>query len=62
MLSFAGGMAKVRQDDLFSALSYSRRNSEIGNETALGLKKKLAQEFGEQLAKSVSVQRGLERP
>jgi hypothetical protein len=31
------GMAKLRQDDLFSALSFSRRNSLIDNETALGL-------------------------
>ncbi|MPZ76743.1 MAG: hypothetical protein GEU77_09460 [Deltaproteobacteria bacterium] len=56
------GMAKLPQDELFSALSFSRRDSEIDNEIALDLKKKLVEEFREQLAKSASVLRGSERP
>ena len=44
------GMAKLPQDELFSALSFSRRDGEIDNQTALRLKKKLAEEFREQLA------------
>jgi hypothetical protein len=44
-------MAKLPQDELFSALSFSRRDSEIDNQTALRLKKRLAEEFREQLAK-----------
>jgi hypothetical protein len=43
-------MAKLPQDELFSALSVSRRDGEIDNQTALRLKKKLAEEFREQLA------------
>jgi hypothetical protein len=45
------GMATLPQDELLSALSFSRRDSEIEYETALGLKKKLAEEFREQLTK-----------
>jgi hypothetical protein len=56
------GMAKLPQDELFSALSLTRHDGEIDNQTALRLKKKLAEEFREQLAKSASVLRGLERP
>jgi len=44
------GMAKLPQDELFSALSFSKRDGEIDNQTALRLKKKLAEEFREQLA------------
>ena len=56
------GIAKLPQDELFSALSFSKRDGEIVNQTALRLKKKLAEEFREQLAKSASVPRGSERP
>lgn len=56
------GMAKLPQDERFSALSLSRPDGDIDNQTALGLKKKLAQEFREQLDKSASVLRGSERP
>ncbi len=44
------GMAKLPQDELFSALSFSKRDGEIDNQTAVRLKKKLAEEFREQLA------------
>jgi SNF2 family DNA or RNA helicase len=44
------GMAKLPQDELFSALSFSKHDGEIDNQTALRLKKKLAEEFREQLA------------
>ena len=56
------GMTKLPQDERVSALSFSTRNSEIDNETALGVKKKLAEEFRQHLAKSTSVLRGSERP
>jgi len=49
------GMAKLSQDELFSALSLTRRDGEIDNQTVLRLKKKLAEEFREQLAASASV-------
>ena len=55
-------MAKFPQDELFSAFSFSRRNREIDNKPALGVKKKLVEEFREQPAKSASVLRGSERP
>ena len=51
------GMAKLPQDELFSALSFSKRDGEIDNQTALRLKKKLAEEFREQLAKPTPVLR-----
>ena len=44
------GMAKLPQDELFSALSFSKRDGEIDNQTALRLEKRLAEEFREQLA------------
>lgn len=44
------GMTTLPQDELLSALSLSRRNGEIDNQTALRLKKRLAEEFREQLA------------
>ena len=44
------GMATLPQDELLSALSLSRRDGEIDNQTALRLKKRLAEEFREQLA------------
>ena len=44
------GMAKLPQDELFSALSFSKRDGELDNQTALRLKKRLAEEFREQLA------------
>ena len=56
------GMAKLPQDELFSALSFFRRDSEIEYEIALGLKKKLAEEFREPMAKAASALRGSERP
>jgi len=40
-------MAKLPTDEIYSALSLSRRNSEIDDGTALGLKEKTAEEFGE---------------
>jgi hypothetical protein len=52
------GMAKLPQDELFSALSLTRRDGEIDNQTALRLKKKLAEELREQLANSVPLLRG----
>ncbi|HWO43128.1 MAG TPA: helicase-related protein [Candidatus Eisenbacteria bacterium] len=44
------GMAKPPQDELFTALSLTRRDGEIDSQTAARLKKKLAEEFREQLA------------
>ncbi len=44
------GMAKLPQDELLSALSLTRHDGEIDNQTALRLKKRLAEEFREQLA------------
>jgi superfamily II DNA or RNA helicase len=44
------GMAKLPQDELLSALSLTRHDAEIDNQTALRLKKRLAEEFREQLA------------
>jgi SNF2 family DNA or RNA helicase len=43
-------MAKLPQDELLSALSLTRHDTEIDNQTALRLKKRLAEEFREQLA------------
>src|SRR3989304_10287269 len=43
-------MGKVPQDELFSALCFFKRDGESDNQTALRLKKKLAEEFREQLA------------
>ena len=43
-------MAKLPQDELLSALSLTRHDGEIDNQTALRLKKRLAEEFREQLA------------
>jgi SNF2 family DNA or RNA helicase len=44
------GMAKLPQDELLNALSLTRQNGAIDNQTALRLKKRLAEEFREQLA------------
>jgi SNF2 family DNA or RNA helicase len=44
------GMAKLPQDELLSALSLTRHDGEIDNQAALRLKKRLAEEFREQLA------------
>jgi hypothetical protein len=44
------GMAKLPQHELLSALSLTRHDAEIDNQTALRLKKRLAEEFREQLA------------
>jgi hypothetical protein len=44
------GMAKLPQDELLNALSLTRHDGEIDNQTALRLKKRLAEEFREQLA------------
>jgi hypothetical protein len=46
------GMAKLPQDELFSALSLSRHDGQIDNQTVLRLKKKLAEELRERLAES----------
>jgi SNF2 family DNA or RNA helicase len=43
-------MAKLPQDELLNALSLTRQNGAIDNQTALRLKKRLAEEFREQLA------------
>jgi hypothetical protein len=42
-------MAKLLQDELLSALSLTRHDGEIDKQTALRLKKRLAEEFREQL-------------
>jgi len=39
------GMAKLQQDELFSALSFSRRNSEIDNETGLASRRNWLKSF-----------------
>src|SRR5262245_49956406 len=44
------GMAKLPQDERLSALSLTRHDGEIDNQTALRFKKRLAEEFREQLA------------
>lgn len=44
------GMQKLPQDELRDALSLIRRDGEIDNQTAIRLKKKLAEEFREQLS------------
>src|SRR4030067_2921848 len=43
------GMQKLPQEELLSALSLIKQNKEIDNQTALRIKKKLAEEFREQL-------------
>lgn len=43
------GMQKLPQEELLSALSLIKQDKEIDNQTALRLKKKLAEEFREQL-------------
>ena len=43
------GMQKLPQEELLSALSLIKQDKEIDNQTALRIKKKLAEEFREQL-------------
>jgi hypothetical protein len=43
------GMQKLPQEKLLSALSLIKQDKEIDNQTALRIKKKLAEEFREQL-------------
>jgi len=47
------GMTKLPQDELLNALSLTMHDGEIDNQTALRLKKRLAEEFREQLALGV---------
>lgn len=54
-------MAKLPQDELFSALSFTRQDGEIDNQTILRLKKRLAEEFRKKAAKPVPVLRKSER-
>jgi hypothetical protein len=44
------GMAKLPQDELLDALSLTRHDSELDNQTAVRLKNRLAEEFRDQLA------------
>ncbi len=44
------GMQRLPQDELREALSLISRDGEIDNQTAIRLKKKLAEEFREQLS------------
>jgi hypothetical protein len=43
------GMQKLPQEELLSALSLIKQDKEIDNQTALRIKRKLAEEFHEQL-------------
>src|SRR4030066_39635 len=43
------GMQKLPQEELLAALSLIKQEKEIDNQTALRIKKKLAEEFREQL-------------
>ncbi|MBI4523877.1 MAG: hypothetical protein HY695_08715 [Deltaproteobacteria bacterium] len=56
------GMPKRPQDELLRALSLSGQDGNIDNQTAVRIKKKLAEELREQLAKLAPVLRGSGRP
>ena len=48
------GMQRLPEEELRNALSLMQRDAEIDNQTALRLKKRLAEEFREQLGVGVS--------
>jgi hypothetical protein len=50
LLSAPNRNGELPQDELLSALNLTRHYAEIDNQTALRLKKRLAEEFREQLA------------